>query len=170
MLPSDWLRFQHYAHRIRYLNLCCEDYDYAQVFCRVAETRPDLLILPNLVQLTISCEKSFASHAVMFLNPNLSRLAVVLTNDIESCQTLFSYVTASVPNLAQLDIRLNSGKSILSVQDDLSQTLLQLQKLEQIILPGFALTSSIFSTLSTLPNLRAIMFQYFSWKIGRAHV
>jgi hypothetical protein len=76
-------------------------------------------------------------------------------------QPYFQEVSARMPNLTYLDLRMHIPMRHLS-QSITTSLLPHLPSLQTIILPNYHLTSPILTTLSRLPHLGTIQFEYGS--------
>ncbi|GLB38865.1 hypothetical protein LshimejAT787_0600270 [Lyophyllum shimeji] len=156
---SDWRRFERYRRRIRSLSYRTSDAArvlHQSVFDDIARSRTSLDILPSLHSL----EWDAPLHlCVIFMHKTVKSFAFRLSEDTPGVNAFFEDTVTRMPNLRDLDIRLNF--SIRSIERPTIMLLSSLSRLQKLTLPRFCLTTKIAESLSRLQNLECIEFQYF---------
>ncbi|TDL15769.1 hypothetical protein BD410DRAFT_822996 [Rickenella mellea] len=162
--PSDWTRFNAVAHRVKYLTV--EDLN-GDVFCEedlgeVSTTRQTFHILPHLIQLTLNTrnEDEFW-FSVIFLHQNLQRLVLKIPDKVVP-KRFFAEVSLRSAKLCYLDLRMTIP--VRTVEAELTDMLSTLTDLKTVVMPRYTISSSVMSSLSRLPNLGTIQFEYFSYQ------
>ena len=170
VLPSDWLRFEFYARRIR--NLKHREFDElhlidASVYAEIARTRPGLILLPNLQHLVWDTKQ--LNQAILFMHHNLTELVTCIDKPFAAAEgfmearCFLTEVAARLPNLTLLDIR--ASFSVTHVQNALISLLSGARQLRKAVLPRYWLSSAVVSTLASSPRLEVLQWEY----IGQGH-
>ncbi|KAF9501829.1 hypothetical protein BDN71DRAFT_1460290 [Pleurotus eryngii] len=163
--PEDWKRFTRYAGRIRALvhnrersktRTCTPN-----VFHEVSRTRISLDILPVLHTLEWSRNIDL-NFCVLFMHKTVKRFKFYLREEMvtppNGLGAFFQAVMTRMPDLEVLDI--SSVLSVSDIEADMIKLLSGLPKLKEVILPLYYVSPSISGTLSQLPNLNVLGFQY----------
>ena len=167
--PNDWSRFMHYASRVRTLSVE-PDVDSILsgpfVFDEVARSRTTLNILPKLASFTwLSLDGNRLRMSLMFMHDNIKEFAVTLVpSPGYSIGTFFQEIKLRMPRLTHLDLRFSFP--VREIQNDLCRLLEGLPKLQKLTMPRFTLTSKVIETLSLLPDLAFIQFEYLEQGCG----
>ncbi|TDL16770.1 hypothetical protein BD410DRAFT_901809 [Rickenella mellea] len=160
--PNDWIKFNDLASRVKHLTV--ED-SRRGAFCidalgEVATTRQTFHILPNITQLTLTTSDvdEFRFSAI-FLHQDLQRL--VLEIPVKAIpKHFFAEITLRCAKLCYLDLQITSR--VLEAEAELTDMLSTLTNLKTVVMRGHPISSSIVSSLSRIPNLGTIKFEYFS--------
>ncbi|KAI1793729.1 hypothetical protein LXA43DRAFT_203262 [Ganoderma leucocontextum] len=167
--PNDWSRFMHYASRVR--TLCVQPamdtiLNGPLVFDEVARSRTALNILPKLASLTwLSQEGDRLRSSLMFMHDNIKEFAVALVpSPGYSLGTFFQEIKLRMPRLTHLDLRFSF--SVREIENDLCQLVEGLSKLQKVTMPRFTLTNKVIETLSLLPDLGVIQFEFLEQGCG----
>jgi hypothetical protein len=141
------------------------------VFDEIARTRLQLDILPNLNSLEWITEYEVDLRmSVVFMHERVRKLVVWLpfagsvdegTHDGEGLvgQDYFQEISARMPNLTHLDLRMRLP--IRFIHRSITTSLFPLlPRLQTLVLPNYHLSSPVLATLSRLPNLGTIQFEY----------
>ncbi|KAF9000305.1 hypothetical protein BDQ17DRAFT_1245744 [Cyathus striatus] len=158
---SGWKRFSFYSRRVRKLTYEPETMKrqlLQSVFDDAARTRTSLNMLPNLKTLHWSGELSIC---VPFMHSNIKHFVMVLPspNSTRDLGTFFDDVAMRMPALRTLDIR--SVIPMHEIESDMIRLLSGLLKLRKVIFPRYYFTTHIAESMSRLPDLGIIEFQYF---------
>ena len=159
----------HYASRVR--TLCVEPaVDTALlgpfVFDEVARSRTTFNLLPKLTSLTwLSQDGDRLRLSLMFMHDNIEEFAVALVPSFGySLGTFFQEIKLRMPRLTHLDLRFTF--SVHDIENDLCHLVGGLSKLQKLTMPRFTFTSKIIETLSLLPDLREIQFEFLDQGCG----
>lgn len=159
----------HYASRVRTLSVE-PDVDSILsgpfVFDEVARSRTTLNILPKLTSFTwLSQQGDRLRMSLMFMHDNIKEFAVELVaSPGYSLGTFFQEIKLRMPRLTHLDLRFSF--SVRDIENDLCRLLEGLPKLQKLTMPRFTLTSKVIETLSLLPDLAFITFEYLDQGCG----
>ncbi|KAM5545509.1 hypothetical protein V8D89_000547 [Ganoderma adspersum] len=167
--PDDWSRFMHYASRVRTLSVepgVDSILSGPFVFDEVARSRTTLNILPKLTSFTwLSQQGDRLRMSLMFMHDNIKEFAVALVaSPGYSLGTFFQEIKLRMPRLTHLDLRFSF--SVRDIENDLCRLLEGLPKLQKLTMPRFTLTSKVIETLSLLPDLAFIQFEYLGQGCG----
>ncbi|KAF8531489.1 hypothetical protein JB92DRAFT_2825031 [Gautieria morchelliformis] len=173
VLPSDWLRFEFYAWRIRRLNYCEPDGPPiidASVFAEVARTRPTITLLPHLQHLAWHTKN--LNQAILFMHPNLTGLVAridepfVAAEGFMEARCFLIEAAVRLPRLTLLDIR--ASFSVVHVQNALVNLLCGARQLKKVVLPRYWLSSAVISALAPSPCLEVLQWEYIDQGQGDA--
>ena len=129
----------------------------------ISETRTSLSLLPHLREFTYATV--FSSHmrfAVLFMNESVRRFNLRLDNGPEPLRSFLDNVPARMPHLTTLDLRTSRPAS--AIEEDFVRLLVELPRLEKVVVPPYHITSRIIETLAKAPNLGVIEFQYLQYQ------
>jgi hypothetical protein len=168
---SDWLRFSRYAPLVRKLqyNVHSETHKdlHHSVFDQIARTRLQLNILPNLHTLDWTTRNMRdLEMSVVFMHERVKRLVVWVpfydTLASEEAEVMavpyFREVVTRLPEINHLDLRMEIPARL--IIKPITDLLSSLSSLQTIILPNFHITTPVLNTLSHLPRLGTIQFEY----------
>jgi hypothetical protein len=98
---------------------------------------------------------------VMFMHSNVKRFFLQLPDRLREVSPgpFFHDITARMPNIIQLDLRMEIPMH--SIEGDAIDLFQGLTKLEKITLPRFHFTTRVAEALSRLENLGVVEFQYY---------
>jgi hypothetical protein len=180
---TDYPRFMRYARLVRRLSYNVNSPTHREihhtVFDAIARTRMRMELLPNLTELewivnygVVTDLATDVSMSVLFMHAGVKKFVVWLPFDwnvgvsdevpaVGSGEPYIREIATRMPHLTHLDLRTYTAMHILqpSVTTSLFPHLFSLQTL---ILPNYHLTSSVLTTLSRLPHLGVIQFEYGS--------
>ncbi|KAF9788175.1 hypothetical protein BJ322DRAFT_1209250 [Thelephora terrestris] len=160
--PKDWSRFMIYAPRVRkftYADLGHVPKISTAALAEISETRTTLSLLPRLRELTyITAFPNQRRFAVLFMNESVRRFNFRLDDEPEPLRPFFDNIPARMPHLTVLDLR--TSRSASSIEKDLARLLSELPCLEKVVLPLYHVTGSMLETLTKLPDIGVIEFQY----------
>lgn len=169
-LPPDWKRFERYSRRVRRLRY---SYSTAQtskrlhtsVFTELASTRLSMHILPNLHTLHwITYDNDELVLSKVFMHDRVKTFAVFIpvcaseSFVINPPKQFFDEVIARMPALTHLDLRMQVP--VRYVEDDVRSLLRSLPSLKEVVFPNYHITSGILTTLSAMPHIGLIQFEY----------
>lgn len=96
----------------------------------------------------------------MFMHDKIKELTIrVLKNDVYPIQSLFEEIRLRTPFLTHLEFRFRFPMA--HMEDDCVKLFASLTKLKKVTFPVFAVTSRIMESLSNLPQLGTIQFEYY---------
>ncbi|PIL34577.1 hypothetical protein GSI_03356 [Ganoderma sinense ZZ0214-1] len=167
--PNDWTRFMHYASRVRTLSVepgVDRVLRGPFVFDEVARSRTALNILPKLTSFTwLSQQGDRLRMSLMFMHDSIKEFAVTLVpSPGYSLGTFFQEIKLRMPRLTHLDLKFTF--SVCEIENDLCRLLEGLPKLQKLTMPRFTLTNKVIETLSLLPDLGTIQFEYIDQGCG----
>jgi hypothetical protein len=168
---TDWLRFSRYASLVRRLhyNIHAPTHKHLHhsVFDEIARTRLHLRVFPNLHTLEwITGGMNDMKMSVVFMHDRVKHFIVwvpfekQIHLDRASPTPYFHDVAARMPKLTHLDLRMDVPSSLVTAP--VINLLTSLAALETVIFPNYHITSEILTSLSTLPYLGIILFEWDS--------
>ncbi|KZT05707.1 uncharacterized protein LAESUDRAFT_655083 [Laetiporus sulphureus 93-53] len=158
--PDDWRRFAHYARRVRKLSYTEDRSEQglcSSIFDEIARSRMAISILPNLH--TLEWRTMRLRHALPFMGESVRDFRVELHDcAAHPLSTFLEDVAERMPHLTSLD--LSFGFPVRDLEDGLTTLLKQLTKLTRIIMPLYTISSRIVESVSMLPALTCLQFEY----------
>ncbi|KIJ46227.1 hypothetical protein M422DRAFT_250267 [Sphaerobolus stellatus SS14] len=165
--PRDWVPFESYAPRVRYLDWIESLAGVAvgtqltrTVLAEIARSRPRLTLLPALDELMINAEHM--DYITLFLHPTLKKLEIKFSSlyrksrTIEDINDIFLHIPAMAPGLQEFSVICSQPVS--RFKDSLCTVLRSLPSLRKLILPQYWTADWVLDTLGSLPSLEA-----FDW-------
>ena len=165
VVPSDWPRFQFYAHRIKhfeYREAVKQQRIDASVYAEVARTRPTFVLLPTLTRLV--WDTKLLNQAILFMHPTVTQLVVHIDEPSLDAHAFLVVAASCLPNLTLLAI--HASFPVRDVQTALLHLLGGVLQLQTVILPRYWLSSSVLSVLASLPRLEVILWGYTTQGVG----
>ncbi|KAK7682132.1 hypothetical protein QCA50_014718 [Cerrena zonata] len=170
LCASDWETFRKRALRVRSLTYGSEELSVEKDLCssafdEIARNRPPYsilpVLLPNLQQLTwLPTVNNRTEYLLMFMHDKIKELTIrLINNDVYPIQSLFEEIRLRMPFLTHLELRFKFPMK--QIEGDLVKLLASLTKLKKVTLPVFTITSKIMESLSRLPQLGTIQFEYY---------
>lgn len=154
-----------YARRVRrftYVDFGLQPQVSPTALTEISETRTSLSLLPRLRELTYNTTSVQRRFAVLFMNESVRRFNLRLDDGPEPLQPFLDNIPARMQHLAVLDLR--TSRSASSIENDFVHLLCQLTCLEKVVVPLYHVTGRIMETLTKLPNLGVIEFQYMQYQ------
>ncbi|EGN97651.1 hypothetical protein SERLA73DRAFT_57380 [Serpula lacrymans var. lacrymans S7.3] len=163
---NAWLRFQHYAKRVRTLRFCDNTEDTGvqlrlrPIFDDIARTRTALDILPNLHTLEwLTYQDNCMELSVLFMHTRVKHFVLSVPSDPEQSRlAFFTDICARMPHLTELDLRIPFAMS--NIEDDILALLRGLPNLRKVVFPEYHLTSKVVSQLSQLRRIGVVQFEH----------
>ena len=96
----------------------------------------------------------------MFMHEKIKELTIRLfENDIYPIQSLFEEISLRAPAITHLDLRFKFPMA--RIENHFIKLLASLTKLKKVTLPVFSVTSKVLESLSKLPQLGTVQFEYY---------